>query len=46
MTISNDLNVETVFPISQLGSVAYLPPRVTSVQFHPETGAIKTLLFD
>ena len=46
LTISNDLNVEGVFPLSQLGSVAYLPPNVTSVQFHPETGAVKTLLVD
>lgn len=46
LVISNDLNAEAVFPISQLGTVAYLPPNVTSVQFHPETGALKTILMD
>ena len=46
LVISNDLNAEGVFPISQLGTVAFLPPNVTSVQFHPETGAIKTILMN
>jgi hypothetical protein len=46
LTISNDLNVEGIFPVSQLGAVAYLPPNVTSVQFHTETGTVKTLLAD
>ena len=46
LAISNDINAEGVFPISQLGAVAYLPPEVTSVQFHPETGAVKTILLD
>lgn len=46
LNISTDLNVEGVFPISQLGTVSFLPPNVTSVQFHPETGGVKTLLVD
>jgi hypothetical protein len=46
LSISSDINTEGVFPISQLGAVAFLPPEVTSVQFHPETGAIKTILVD
>jgi hypothetical protein len=46
LSISNDLSAEGVFPISQLGTVSFLPPNVTSVQFHPETGAVKTLLLD
>lgn len=46
LTISNDINAEGVFPISQFGSVSFLPPDVTSVQFHPKTGAVKTMLID
>lgn len=46
LNISTDLNIEGVFPISQLGTVSFLPPNVTSVQFHKETGALKTLLID
>ncbi len=46
LAISSDINAEGVFAISQLGAVAYLPPEVTSVQFHPETGAVKTILVD
>jgi hypothetical protein len=46
VTISNDINAEGVFSIGQFGSVSYLPPNVSAVQFHPETGAVKTLLID
>ncbi len=44
--ISNDLQTESVIPIGQFGPVSYLPPNVTSVQFHPETGGVKTILLD
>jgi hypothetical protein len=46
LNLSTDLNVQEIFPISQMGSVSYLPTNVTSVQFHPETGSVKTLLID
>jgi hypothetical protein len=46
INLSTDLNVQEIFPVSQLGSVSYLPTNVTSVQFHPETGSIKTLLIE
>lgn len=46
LTISNDVNAEGVFSIAQFGTVSYLPPDVTSVQFHPQTGAVKLMLLD
>ena len=42
----DDLMIERLFPISQFGRVTFLPPNVTSVQFHPKTGAVKTLLLE
>jgi hypothetical protein len=46
LEISNDLKVEEVFAVGQFGAVSYLPPNVTSVQFHRNTGAVKTILID
>jgi hypothetical protein len=46
LEISNDLKVEGMFPISQFGAVTYLPPNITTVQFHESTGAIKTIIAD
>lgn len=46
LTVSNDINAEGIFTIGQFGTVSYLPPNVTSIQFHPQTGAVKTLLVE
>ncbi|MFU8844338.1 MAG: DUF4831 family protein [Bacteroidales bacterium] len=46
LEISNDLKVEGMFPISQFGAVTYLPPNITTVQFHESTGAIRTIIAD
>jgi hypothetical protein len=46
LEINNDLKVEGLFPISQFGEVTYLPPNVTTVQFHESTGAIRTIIAD
>jgi hypothetical protein len=46
LEISNDLKVEAMFPISQFGAVTYLPPNITTVQFHESTGAVKTIISD
>jgi len=46
LEISNDLKVEAMFPISQFGAVTYLPPNITTVQFHESTGAIRTIIAD
>ena len=42
----NGLISENLLPIGQLGLVTFLPPTVTSVQFHKNTGTVKTLLVE
>ncbi|MCB2219306.1 MAG: DUF4831 family protein [Bacteroidetes bacterium] len=46
MALSKDLKVDAVFPVSQFGTVTYLPPSATSVQFYESTGGVKTMLVD
>jgi len=46
MKLNNDLQLQGLFPVSQYGTVSFLPPTITSVQFHPETGAIKTMFVE
>jgi hypothetical protein len=42
--ISNDLTASGNYPIAQFGSVTYLPSKISSVQFYPETGGIKNII--
>ena len=46
MEVNNDLKSIGVFPIAQFGSVTYLPPTISSVQFFPETGGIKNVIIE
>jgi hypothetical protein len=46
LDINRDVKTQAVFPISQFGYISYLPPYVTSVQFHKNTGAIKKIQVD
>lgn len=39
-----DTDAKSYFTISQFGSVTYLPPGVTRVLFHPETGMVKDII--
>lgn len=44
LEINSDVKAQITLPISQYGETTYLPPHVTSVQFHENTGAIKAIL--
>jgi hypothetical protein len=44
--ISNDLKAQGTFRIAQFGSVAYLPGNLSSVQFYPETGAVRNVIIE
>ncbi len=46
LEINNDVKAQSTIPISQFGETTYLPPHVTSVQFHKSTGAIKAILIN
>jgi len=46
LEINNDVKAQSTFSISQFGEATYLPPHVTSVQFHKNTGAIKAILIN
>jgi hypothetical protein len=46
LDINRDVKTQVVIPISQFGQTSYLPPHVTSVQFHKNTGAIKKIQVD
>ncbi len=42
--VNNDLKVQGIFPIAQYGTISYLPPFVTTVQFHLQTGEIRNMI--
>jgi hypothetical protein len=46
LEMNNDVKAQITIPISQLGETTYLPPHVTSVQFHENTGAVKAILIN
>jgi len=44
--VNKDIKVQKTCAISQLGVVASLPPNASVVQFHPETGSVKTIILE
>ncbi|MCD4663867.1 MAG: DUF4831 family protein [Bacteroidales bacterium] len=46
LEINNDLKIQGYYQISQFGAVTFLPSSVSSVQFHPETGGVKKVIFE
>lgn len=46
LSINRDLQITQLLPISQFGVISYLPPSVTSIQFHEKTGALKEMIID
>jgi len=46
LEINNDLKVNCNFRISQFGTVTFLPASITAVQFHTETGGVKSIVVE
>jgi len=46
LQIDNDLKLEKLIPISQYGTVTYLPSMISSVQFHPKTGGVSKIVIE
>lgn len=46
LEINNDLRTEGFFNIPQYGVVTSLPSTITNVQFHPESGGLKSIIVE
>ena len=46
LEVNDDMVLRGNFQIAQFGTVSYLPPTITAVQFHTETGGIKNLILE
>ncbi len=44
--LNNDLKASGIYQIAQFGSVSYLPPTISSVEFYPETGGVKNIIIE
>jgi len=46
LEVNDDIVLRGNLQIAQFGTVSYLPPSITAVEFYPETGGIKNLILE